>query len=277
MKFKRPSSLLWLPPLLALCCASDAAAIQFRMLAWGPHDSNLMFDERGAGVETAISPSAFSDTYEFTGQGPLVLYKRVQNEGEIVHQTACAATIPADMKKGLLLLVPGDESKAPLRKVLPDRYGTVSPGAPLAYEFFWLDDSAEARPEGTIQFINLTPRQMALRVAGKEHLLGSTKKLTLPLTPGSKRMDFQGAVQVDGEWRIFSRKPIPTRDPKRLLVILRAVAADPASDDQPSIRVVPLFDWQSAEPETDTASSPDQRRIASNKTVANTERPERFK
>ena len=67
-----------------------------------------------------------------------------------------------------------------------------------------------------------------------------------PLIPGSKRMDFRAAVEIDGQWTIFARNPLPTRGPERMLIILRDVPAT-AGIEPPSretrIQMVALYDW----------------------------------
>lgn len=226
---------------VATLCAPCAHAVQFRLIGWADPDSNLIFDHKNKAVETTLSPAAFSAPYEFDGKGELVLYKRVEHEGKIIRQTACTVIVPPGLQQGLLLLVPGDESQVLSRKVQPDSFGTVSANAPLAYNYVWFDDSLEARPSGTIQFLNLSPRQLALQVASQQLVLPPKAKALANLEAGSKRMNFQGAVQVDGRWTIFSRKPIPTRDPERMLVILRE---EPAPGPQPRIKLVTLFDWR---------------------------------
>jgi hypothetical protein len=241
MKFKSSSLPAFLLGFVVALCAPSAHAVQFRLIGWADPDSNLVFDNKTKAVETTLSPAAFSASYEFTGEGALVLYKRVEHEGKIIRQTACTVAIPPGLKQGLLLLFPGDESQVLSRKVQPDSFGTVSATAPLAYNYVWFDDSLEARPAGTIQFLNLSARQLALQVASQQLVLPPKAKALANLEAGSKRMNFQGAVQVDGRWTIFSRKPIPTRDPERMLVILRE---EPVSGPQPRIKLVTLFDWR---------------------------------
>ncbi|HEY9250694.1 MAG TPA: hypothetical protein VIO38_16255 [Rariglobus sp.] len=46
----------------------------------------------------------------------------------------------------LLLLIPGDDTQAVDRKVLPESQGFVSADAPLIYDYVWFDDSLEGRP-----------------------------------------------------------------------------------------------------------------------------------
>lgn len=219
-------------------------ALQFRTIGWAAPDTNLLFDIKGKPVEVAVAPNMFSPAYLFPGEGSLVLYKLVEHEGKVIRQTACTVTIPPGLKQGLLLLVPADESRVLSRKVRPDRFGVVANAAPLAYDYVWFDDSFEARPAGTIQFLNLSARRLALQVASRQIVLPPKASAFANLQAGSKRMNFQGAVQVDGQWSIFSRKPLSTRDPERMLVILREEPDSlGAAEQKPAIKLVTLFDW----------------------------------
>ncbi|HEY9247727.1 MAG TPA: hypothetical protein VIO38_01270, partial [Rariglobus sp.] len=220
MIFKRILS--W--PVIALgllACALPLHAVQFRLLGWASQDLNLRFDANHMPVETYVSTDTFSPVYEFKGEGPLVLYKRVEHEGEPRKQTACTVALPPGMERGLLLLLPGDDSKAADRKVLPDSQGFVSPGAPLIYDYVWFDDSLQARPAGTIEFHNLSRRPIAFQIEQARHVLAPQAKIQVPLLPGAKRMAFRAAAQIDGTWRVFTKAPLPTRGPERMIVLLR--------------------------------------------------------
>jgi len=155
------------------------------------------------------------------------------------------------MKKGLLLLIPGDDTKAVDRKVLPDESGFVSLGAPLIYDYIWFDDSPEARPSGTIEFRNLSRSPIALQIDQSQLMLAPQAKAQVPLTPGAKRMPFRAAAQINGQWKIFRSNPLSTRSPDRMLVILRDAAGaheEAGSDREPNIAMISLFDWPAPSP-----------------------------
>lgn len=245
MIFKRIHS--W--PVIALgllACVLPAHAVQFRLLGWAAQDLNLQFDANLKANETYVSTDTFSPVYEFKGDGPLTFYKRVEHEGVVRKQVACTVVIPPGMEQGLLLLIPGDDTKAADRKVLPDSQGFVSANAPLIYDYVWFDDSLAARPAGTIEFRNLSRVPIAFQIEQQQLVLAPQAKTQVPLLPGAKRMAFRAAAQIDGKWKVFTRNPLPTRGPERMIVLLRdnvAAGNGGASGNDPLITMIPLYDW----------------------------------
>lgn len=237
-------------------CAAPVHAVQFRMLGWSAHDMNLRFDVGAKPVETYVTTDTFSPVYEFNGEGPLVLYKRVEHDGSVVKQTASTVVIPPGLKQGLLLLIPGDDSQVLSRKVLPDSQGYVSDGAPLVYNYVWFDDSLEARPAGTIEFLNLSSREIAFQIEEHRHTLAPQAKARVPLVPGAKRMAFRAAARIEGDWRVFSNTALPTRGPERMMVILRDAPETEAQarPDRPNIRMISLYDWPATSSKTPAAT-----------------------
>jgi len=227
-----------------LACAASAHAVQFRLLGWDSQDLNLQFDAQRKGVETYVSTDTFSPVYEFKGAGPIIFYKRVEHEGEARRQIACTVVIPPGMEQGLLLLIPGDDSKVVDCKVLPDSQGFVSANAPLVYDYVWFDDSLAARPPGTIEFRNLSRVPIAFQIEQHRHTLVPQAKAQVPLIPGAKRMTFRAAAQVNGAWKVFTSNPLSTRGPERMIVLLRdATGIGHTPGEEPRITMVRLYDW----------------------------------
>lgn len=223
-----------------------AGAVQFRLLGWAAADTNLQFDKNGKATPTSVFTNDFSPLYEFMGETSLVLYKMVEHEGKPRKQVACTIAIPAGATKGLIILTPGDDSKAVDRKVLPDQFGFVSETAPLIYDYIWLDDSAEARPPGTIEFRNLSGLPIALQIEGNHLVLPPQAKAQVPIVEGTKRMAFKAAAQLTGRWKVFASNPLPTRGPERMLVILRdgpPVFQKVLPPGEPNISMISLYDW----------------------------------
>jgi hypothetical protein len=245
MTFKSTHS--WLAMIVCLLTQlTPAHAVQFRLLGWDSQDLNLQFDTNHKANETYVSTDTLSPVYELKGDGPIVLYKRVAHEDGTRKQTACTITIPKGMKSGLLLLIPGDDTKAVDRKVLPDSQGFVSAGAPLIYDYIWMDDSLEARPAGTILFLNLSHLNIAFQIEQQQLTLAPQGKVQVPLIPGAKRMAFRAAANVNNQWRVFTSNPLSTRGPERMIVIMRDRASgknEAGAGDLPAITMIPLYDW----------------------------------
>lgn len=246
MTSSRPR-LFWslLVSLHVLAFVLPARAVQFRLLGWAAQDLNLRFDAGRKSTEVYVSTESLSPAYEFADAGPIVFYKQVEHEGAFVKQVACTVVIPSGLEKGILLLIPGDESKAAYRAVRPDRHGFVSERAPLVYDYVWIDDSPAARPPGTIEFRNLSRRSIAFQLEQHREVLAPKAKVQLPLARGAKRMAFHGAAEVDGQWKVFTQNPLPTRGPERMMILLRDNPdSDPrASPDRANIKRISLYDW----------------------------------
>jgi hypothetical protein len=235
--------------LLALGLIASAAplhAIQFRLLGWTSADVNLQCVINNKPVELSVFTDDFSPVYEFKGEGPLVLYKMMEHEGKPQKQIACTVTIPPGMEQGVLLLIPGDDTKAVYRKVIPNHFGFVVDTAPLIYDYVWLDDSVEVRPVGTIEFRNLSQLPVALQIEQRQLTLAPKAKAQVPLLEGAKRMAFRAAAQLSGQWKVFATNPLPTRGPERMMVIIRdgpAAMQGVLEPGEPNIRMISLFDW----------------------------------
>jgi hypothetical protein len=237
-----------------LAFVQPAQAVQFRLLGWAAQDLNLQFDDGKKPTAVYVSTESLSPAYHLSNTTSIVFYKRVEHEGKTIKQTACTVTIPPGMEKGVILLIPGDDTKAVHRNVLPDRDGFVSDGAPLIYNYVWIDDSLTARPSGTIEFRNFSRRQIAFQLDQHRHMLAPETKVQLPLVPGAKRMTFRGAAEINGQWKVFSKNPLPTRGPERMMVILRDDPHGAANGDKPNIKMISLFDWPAPAPETPAAT-----------------------
>lgn len=205
---------------------------------------NLQFQSGPTPTEVLVFPTNFSPVYEFKGEGPITLFKMVEHDGKPQRQTACMVTIPPEMKQGLVILVPGDDSKAIDRKVLPNSQGLVSAGAALIYDYVVIDDSPSAHPAGMIEFRNFSSLPIAINIAERQLMLAPHDKAQVPLTPGAKRMPFRAAAQLGGgQWRLLGSNPLPLSGADRLLVILRDGPPAASRPGEANITIIPLFDW----------------------------------
>ena len=244
MTSKRHLTWITFATLGLLACATPARAVQFRLIAWDTQDSNLQFDTHGTATEVQASTNILSPQYESKGAGPIILYKQVEHEGKPRKQVACTVDIPAGLEQGLLLLIPGDDSKAVDRKVIPDSLGFISPGAPLIYDYMWLDDSLIAHPPGTIEFRNMSSLPIAFKIEQQQCMLASKDKIQVPLIPGARQMSFRAAAaMIDGKWKVFACNPLATNGPERMLVIIRDGPAAQNVSGAPNISVIRLYDW----------------------------------
>lgn len=236
---------------LALTQAGKTFAVDFRLIAWETPDNNLEYTTLKAAVPIRVSTDEFTNYITAKGDEPFVLFKRVEHEGKVVNQTACTITFPPELKQGVVLLLPGDQSRAISRKVLPSKLGFGTPAAPLIYNYVWLDDSLDAHPSGTIMFRNFSSLPIAIQIAGRQLTIAPKDSSIVPLAKGVRRMPFQAAAQVGGQWRMFASNPLSTDGPDRMLIILRDgpdIPSTAGSKNEPNIRIVSLFDWARTPP-----------------------------
>jgi hypothetical protein len=240
---------------LLAASATPLHAVQVRLLGWSAADGDLQFDADRKPGRLKVFPDSFSPVIEFEGTGPIVLYKMVEHEGKPRKQIACTITVPAGMEQGLLILVPGDQSKAAFKKVIPDESGFVSAGAPLIYDYLWFDDSPKARPPGTLEFRNLSRLPIALQIDQNQLMLVPQSKAQVPLVQGAKRMPLRAAAQIGGQWKLFRSNPLSTRSPDRMLVILRDAGPQNADAGEPNIMMISLYDWPRSPAAPDSKAS----------------------
>lgn len=237
--------------LFALAFAPAARAVEFRLIGWESADTHLELAAGEKPVPLRVSTAELSPTYSHKEDGPITLYKRVRLEDKTINQTACTVIVPPGLTKGLLLLIPGDQSKAVSRQVLPSKFGFNTPNAPLIYDYVWLDDSLEKNPPGTIVFHNFSRLPITLRIAQRQLTLAPRDTTQIPLDKGAPRMAFQAAAQINGRWKMFSSNPLATDGPQRLLVILRdgpEIMNAHLGPDTPNISIISLFDWEKPAP-----------------------------
>lgn len=253
-KLRHPGILATLAGLLAF--AAPARAVQFRLLGWNSADVNLQFEANQKATEASVYTDTLSPIYEYQGNGPLVLFKMVEHDGKPKKQPACTVPIPADAQQGLIILVPGDDTKVAARKVRPNQFGFVSGDAPLTYDYLWLDDSLAARPSGTLEFRNLSRLPVALQIEQQQLVLAPQSRAQVPLNKGAKRMAFKAAAQVNGTWKVFASNPLSTRNPDRMMVILRDNPTPPegSASNEPNISMISLFDWAQPAPDIQTVA-----------------------
>lgn len=240
----------WVPLFIVfLACADFAEAGPFRLLAWGAYDLNLQYQSGPKSSEVTAFPGSFSPVYEYREAAPLTFFKMVEHEGKPLRQTACVVTIAPEIQQALIILIPGDDTKALSRKVLPNSQGQVSKESSLIYDYVVIDDSPAAHPADTIVFRNFSRLPIAINIAQQQLTLAPRDKAQVPIISGAKRMSFRAAAQLEnGQWRLLSSNPLPISGARRLLVILRDGPANAARDNDPNVAIVPLFDWPSAAP-----------------------------
>jgi hypothetical protein len=228
-----------------------ADAVQFRLLGWAGDDVNLQLESGSNDSELMVPREKFSSPYAFKGAGPIVLYKMVEYEGKSHKQVSCSVTVPPKMEQGILVLIPGDDSQAVSKKVLPNRLGFVTANAPVIYNYIWLDDSPAAWPSRSISFRNSSRFPIAFQIEKQQLTLAPQATIQIPMVPEIERMGLRAAFQINGRWTLFANRPLRTATADRILVFFRDSQAS-GTPHGPAVEMVPLYDW----PQQSTQDAP---------------------
>ena len=254
MTFKNRHLLAALAALGLGLCLTPAQAVQFRLLGWASQDVNLVFDKDSKPVELMVPQEQFSLPQTAKDTAPIVLYKMVEVDGNPRRQIACSIPIPEGMEQGIIVLLPGDESQALSKKVLPNSAGFRTENAPVIYNYVWLDDSLKSRPSRSIELRNLSSLPVAVQLDTHQLTLAPQAKAIVPITPGTARMPLQAATRMDGKWKLFASRPLRTATIDRVMVFFRDTpAADQANGAAPAVSMLPIYDWP--QPPADTKAS----------------------
>lgn len=254
MTFKPRTFLATLAALGLGLCVTPAHAVQFRLLGWASQDVNLMLDTDSKPVELMVPQEQFSQLQTAKDTAPIVLYKMVEVDGKPRRQVACSIPVPEGMERGIIVLLPGDESQAVSKKVLPNSAGFRTESAPVVYNYVWLDDSPKSRPSKTIELRNLSSLPVAVQLDTHQLTLAPQAKALIPITPGAARMPLHAATRMDGKWKLFASRPLRTATIDRVMVFFRDTpASDQSNGAAPAVTMLPIYDWP--QPTSDAKSS----------------------
>jgi hypothetical protein len=192
---------------------TKANAVEFRLINFDGSDSTLKYAEKGKVITVSASENGLSEPYQFTGSGPLVLFKEVIREEKVVRETAATVSLPAAATHAIVIIAATDSSLKTYAAVL-------------------VDDSPESRPAETIRFVNLTSYTTAFKFAGTEFSIASGGNHQVRFDPALQRIILRGAANVNGSWTLISGNPVPVRAGLRILILMRngrAVIGDATS------------------------------------------------
>lgn len=207
----------------SLLLVAPALAVEFRVLGWSADDHSLRFDQGRSTTDVRVETDRLSLVYEASGAGTITLYRPIVTaDGEPGRQIACEMAVPAELRQGIVILVPAVPVSSWIKSPMADP-AAAHMRVPPTYHYYWIDDSIEVRPPGTIEFRNLQRLPVALRIGDREFEVPSQGKAQTPIVPGVKRLGFRAATLIDGKWRVFASSTLPTRGPDRILVIFRDV------------------------------------------------------
>lgn len=226
-----------------LLAVASARAVEFRVLGWSADDYSLRFDQGISTTAVQVETDRLSPGYDASGVESVALYRTIETaDGKPGRQIACEIAVPPGLKQGIIILVPAVPVSSWIKPPLADP-AAAHMRVPPTYHYYWIDDSIEVRPPGTIEFRNLQRLPVALRIGDRDLEVPSQGKAQTPIVPGVKRLSFRAATFIDGQWRVFASSTLPTRGPDRILVIFRDVdETQRTGPTDTGIRMVRLYE-----------------------------------
>jgi hypothetical protein len=188
---------------VTLCAGfATAHALEFRVLVWEGSESALKYTANGKTINISGTENDLSPVYRFTGAGPLVLFKEVQQEGKTIRETAATLPLPIGVTHAILILAPADASQK-------------------SYLGMWINDAPDSRPAETIQFVNLSSYPTTFKFGDQDFSIAPGANHQVRFDAALERIVLRGAAYVGDKWELFSGNPVPVRAGLRLLMVLR--------------------------------------------------------
>lgn len=194
--------------------APAAHALEFRLLSWVGTIEDLKYANGQKPVAVVAREGSLSPKYQFTGAGPLVLFREVHRDGKTVREPVASLTPPAGFTHAILMLAPTD-------------------AAGTAYTARWINDSPEVRQAQTITYENLSIHPVAIKLGKEELALEPNAKLTRPTNPDVYRLALKVAARTEKGWELVISSSQPVRRGLRTLVILRDGRDNPYGPKEP--------------------------------------------
>lgn len=180
--------------------ATCVSAVELRFLMSEGSEEALKFIENGKTVSIRADENTFSDTYTFTGEGPLVLFKEVVRDGKTERETAARVTIPAGLTHAIIILT--DEK-------------------PAGYVGTCLDDSPVSRHAGTVRAVNLSRHKVTFKMGTAVFIVAPGENHQVLFPPETDRMVMRAETEVNGRTELIAGNPVPLRPGLRVLLVLR--------------------------------------------------------
>jgi hypothetical protein len=169
----------------------------------GDLDAAFLLRNGRKNVPFQLSANAFSDTADYTGPVPVVLFREKRTETGVERENLGQLDFPAEWK-GVLLLV----SRDPANPLLPFHFHPVE---------YW----APSVPDQHVRILNLCPYPLAAKVGANQASVGAKANIDLALPEGQPDVPLRLAVQRADRWeRILSTAIARPAQNKLLLLVL---------------------------------------------------------
>jgi hypothetical protein len=151
---------------MAICRAQTSGTqtckLKFRLISWDSEISDLqMQNGDGKVAPVRILPNGRSPFYTYEGPGPVAFGRQKSGpDGKPVFEEAVTVPIKEFSERTLLMLAPNPDARG--------RYFATG-----------FDDTDAALPPGTYRFVNLSPKQLAIKCGDGSGAVAPKEALTL--------------------------------------------------------------------------------------------------
>lgn len=181
---------------------TNASALEFHLVSWDGEITDLNYAQGTKAVPVEACESLLSPPYQWTGTGPLVLFRKIQHEGKTVRMPVATLTPPAGLTNAILLLSATDSSHT-------------------AYSGLWIDNSLDARPLQSTTYYNLSHYLIGIRLGNEEYTVAPQSSRTQLTDTSVQRMLLKAAAKTASGWEIIASTSQTVRPGRRTLVFLR--------------------------------------------------------
>lgn len=232
---KRHLILCWLLAGTCLLCAQSGPASEnatsVRLLSWSGDLAGLRVEHAGSPIPSVAHESILGPVIALKSRPSLLRIQREKSgPADTQPLTLAEMPLPTAGSQFIVLLAP-----APEGGLLP-LVGRV------------IDSSPQTHPVETIRVLNLSSKNLALRISGSTHSLNPGAETFIPFAAdASPTAPVEVAVQTPDGWLMVSRSLRPTPKSSRIFCLVRDGRA---STDDPAAPVDTLFfiDQESAAP-----------------------------
>ncbi len=208
MTFKPTSLLLWFLIATATGWAQAPAGqkeppIEFRAIAWNRDFSDIFYEIKGREQPLPLHRGTISPPQLYTGSPKLVLYRPTMIDGERSKAPIAELTLNLPPKKNLIVVW--------LEK--NGQYGATT-----------LADEPDRPAAGSVRFVNLAGRNLALNCNGKTEICQPGAEMIVTAQKGGVGIRVAVEVQTNGQWKLALMNGLPVGPDERVTVFI----ADPS-------------------------------------------------
>lgn len=195
--------------------------IEFRAIAWNRDFPDVFYELKGKEQPLPLHRGAITPPQFYTGAPKLVLFMPTMIDGKPGKAPIAELTLNLPPKKNLIVVWLGKNG----------HYGATV-----------LADEPDRPAAGSVRFVNLAGRTLALNCKGRTEVCAAGAEMVVAAKEGGVGIRVAVEVQTNGEWKLALMNGLPVAPNERVTVFI----ADPSKlalfpgEDEKEIRVRPL-------------------------------------